>query len=174
MSTADSVISSYREALLEHLFSGEVMRCVWLSGLRRLEIMKPQVDDGGYDLVLEAADVVRHIQLKGTFRGSKVQRFSVNAALATKPSGCAIVLLFDPQTLELGPFLWFGAEPRQPLPSLAEFRVGKHTKANSKGVKLPRQAIRVIPRSRFTRVASMSELAVRLFGARAERLGPAA
>jgi hypothetical protein len=39
--------------LLEHLFAGEVMRHVWLSGIKRLEILKPQVDDGGYDLVLE-------------------------------------------------------------------------------------------------------------------------
>lgn len=40
------------------------MRHVWLSGLRRLEVLKPQVDDGGYDLVLEAANVARHIQLE--------------------------------------------------------------------------------------------------------------
>jgi hypothetical protein len=49
-----SLLSSYREMVLEHLFSGEVMRHVWLSGIKRLEVLKPQVDDGGYDLVLEA------------------------------------------------------------------------------------------------------------------------
>src|SRR6059036_2080203 len=89
ITTSDhSLFSSYREMLLEHLFAGEVMRHVWLSGVKRLEILKPQVDDGGYDLVLEAGDIVRHVQLKATFRGSKVGRFSVNVALSRKPSGC--------------------------------------------------------------------------------------
>lgn len=64
MNTSDhSLLSSYREMLLEHLFAGEVMRRVWLSGIRRMEILKPQVDDGGYDLLLEANAIVRHVQL---------------------------------------------------------------------------------------------------------------
>ena len=75
--TDHSLLSSYREALLEHLFAGEVMKHVWLSGTKRLEVLKPQVDDGGYDLVLEAGSVVRHIQLKATFKGSKVRRFNI-------------------------------------------------------------------------------------------------
>ena len=93
--TEHSLLSSYREALLEHLFAGEVMRHVWLSGAKRLEILKPQVDDGGYDLVLEAGGAVRHVQLKSTFKGSTIRTFSVNAALATKPSGCVICQVFD-------------------------------------------------------------------------------
>lgn len=52
--TEHSLLSSYREVLLEHLFAGEVMRHLWISGTKRLEMLKPQVDDGGYDLVLEA------------------------------------------------------------------------------------------------------------------------
>jgi hypothetical protein len=46
------------------------MRHVWVSGGKRLEILKPQVDDGGYDFVLETGSVVRHIQLKTSFEGS--------------------------------------------------------------------------------------------------------
>ncbi|HEX6372903.1 MAG TPA: hypothetical protein VF006_28530 [Longimicrobium sp.] len=53
-STAHNLYSSYREALLEHLFAGELMRHLWREGLVRIELLKPQVDDGGYDLVLEA------------------------------------------------------------------------------------------------------------------------
>jgi hypothetical protein len=90
MADDNSLLSSYREALLEHLFAGEIMRHVWLSGIKRLEVLKPQVDDGGYDLVLEAPNVVRHIQLKATFRGSTVKNFRVNVALAKKPSGCVV------------------------------------------------------------------------------------
>jgi len=167
MADANSLLSSYREALLEHLFAGEVMRHVWLSGIRRLEVLKPQVDDGGYDLVLEAPNVVRHIQLKATFLGSTVRNFRVNVALTKKPSGCVVGMFFDRDTLALGPFLWFGGLPGQPLPDLQGFKIAKHTKANSKGVKLPRTAIRVLPHTRFTKVADVAELAERLFGSKA-------
>ena len=159
-----SLLSSYREMLLEHLFAGEVMRHVWLSGIKRLEILKPQVDDGGYDLVLEGNSVVRHVQLKATFRGSKTARFNVNSGLAQKPSGCIVLLLFDPRTLELGPFLWFGAPPGEQLPDLSGFRIAKHTKGNAQGIKAQRPKLRVIPRSKFERLSSISEVADHLFG----------
>lgn len=165
MATDHSLLSSYREALLEHLFAGEVMRHVWLSGIKRLEVLKPQVDDGGYDLVLEGNAIVRHVQLKATFRGSKVARFNVNTGLELKPSGCIVVLLFEPNTLEIGPFLWFGAPPGRPLPSLKEYPIAKHTKANAQGVKLPRPKVRVLPRSAFEKVATVESVAERLFGA---------
>ena len=165
MSTDHSLLSSYREVLLEHLFAGEVMRHVWLSGVKRLEVLKPQVDDGGYDLVFEGNNVVRHVQLKATFRGSKVARFTVNTALALKPSGCVIVLLFEPRTLELGPFLWFGGAPGVRLPDLSRYSTAKHTKGNAQGVKLPRPRLRVVPRSAFERVSGIGGLAERLFGA---------
>jgi hypothetical protein len=165
MATEHSLLSSYREMLLEHLFAGEVMRHVWLSGIKRLEILKPQVDDGGYDLVLEGNAVVRHVQLKATFRGSTVARFNVNTGLALKPSGCVVVLLFEPETLELGPFLWFGAKPGDPLPSLTAYPIAKHTKGNAQGVKLPRPSLRVVPRSAFKLAETVAAVAERLFGA---------
>ena len=160
-----SLLSSYREMLLEHLFAGEVMRHVWLSGAKRLEILKPQVDDGGYDLVLEVGPVVRHVQLKSTFRGSTVRRFNVNAALASKPSGCVICQLFESSTLELGPFFWFGGAPNSRLPDLRQFSIARHTKGDSKGVKNLRPNIRTIPRSAFEPVPTIADLATRLFGA---------
>lgn len=48
--------SSYREVLLEHLLSGEVMKHLWLRGNVRIETLKPQIDDAGYDLVLKDAE----------------------------------------------------------------------------------------------------------------------
>ena len=165
MSSSDhSLLSSYREALLEHLFAGEVMRHVWLSGVKRLEVLKPQVDNGGYDLVLETDSVVRHVQLKATFKGSKVRRFTVNAGLAAKPSGCIVCLLFDDKTLNLGPFYWFGGAPNERLPDLTTFPIAKHTKGNAQGVKTLKPNHRVIPLSKFVPVATIPLLAVKLFG----------
>jgi hypothetical protein len=160
-------MSSYREMLLEHLFSGELMRHGWLSKRKRIEVLKPQVDDGGYDLVLEANSVVRHVQLKATFRGSKVRRFPINVGLSQKPSGCVIILLFNNDTLALGPFLWFGGLPSKPLPDMDSFPVGKHTKGNAQGVKLDRPRIRTVPWAAFESVPTIDGLALKLFGSEA-------
>jgi hypothetical protein len=103
-SSHHSLLSSYRESLLEYLFAGEIMRHLWVSGVKRLEVLKPQVDDSGYDLLLETSSVVRHIQLKATVRCSKVRRFNLNNSLATKPSGCVVCLQLDETSLHLGRF----------------------------------------------------------------------
>ena len=144
--TEHNLFSSYREVLLEHLFAGEVMRHLWLRGNVRIEMLKPQVDDSGYDLVLEANGVVRHVQLKSSHRASTTADTRVSLDLAKKPSGCLVWLLFDAESLELGPFLWFGGNPGQPLPDVSAFRVAKNTKGNAQGVKLERPNLRVIPR----------------------------
>lgn len=162
-------LSSYREMLLEHLFTGELMRHVWLSSAPRLEVLKPQVDDGGYDLVVEGNGILRHLQLKATFRGSSVGRFNINSGLASKPGGCVIVLLFDPTTLELGPYLWFGGPPGHKLPALLTYQVATHTKRNKDGVKGTRSSIRVVPRAAFRPVRSIADLATELFGPMPER-----
>ncbi len=159
-----SLLSSYREMVLEHLFVGEVMRHTWLSGIKRLEVLKPQVDDGGYDLVFEANAVTRHVQLKATFRGSTVKRFTISTALASKPSGCVVVLQFDPETLDIGPFLWFGGRPKQPLPDLSIYPVARHTKGNAQGAKLPRPGMRVVPISAFETADTLPDLIALLFG----------
>lgn len=119
---------------------------------------------GGYDLLLETTSVVRHIQLKATFKGSKVRRFTVNAGLAKKPSGCVVCMQFDEKTLALGPFYWFGGHPRAPLPDLTGFMIAKHTKGNAQGIKSERPNQRVVPLSAFEFVATIEELAGKLFG----------
>lgn len=165
MSSAEhSLHSSYREALIEHLFVGELMRYRWVQGLGRLEVLKNQVDDSGYDLVLEYDSVIRHVQLKATFHGSSVRRFTVNTALSSKPSGCVVAVLVAPRTLAIGPFRWFGGSPGAPLLSLDRLAVAKHTKANAQGVKSARPNIRVLPLAAMEEVSSIEALCEMLFG----------
>jgi hypothetical protein len=156
--------SSHREALLEHLFAGDVMKHLWKRGDWRLEILKPQVDESGYDLVLEANKIIRHVQLKASRRDSKVRRTNINMALAEKPSGCVVFLWFDKDTLDLGPFAFFGAEPGKPLPDIAALKVARHTKGNALGVKAERANIRTVPLSMFQRVETIEQIVTRLFG----------
>ncbi len=162
--TEHSLHSSYREMLLEHLFTGAVMRHLWLKGSGRMELLKPQVDNGGYDLVLEAKRIVRHVQLKASYHGAATAVVNVNVALAEKPSGCVIWIRFDPDSLDLGPFLWFGGAPGAPLPDLAPFKIGRHTKGNAQGVKAKRPNIRIVPVANFERLATIDEVVAHLFG----------
>jgi hypothetical protein len=162
--TEHNLRSSYREMLLEHLFAGAVMRHLWLRGVGRVEMLKPQVDDSGYDLVLEAKGFVRHIQLKASHHGAATARVNINIALQEKPSGCVIWLHFDPNTLDFGPFLWFGGKPGEKLPDLDCFKIAKHSKANSEGIKAERPNIVYVPKGQFQQLRSIEELVTCLFG----------
>jgi len=110
--TRDTHDSTQRELLIEHLFVGELMKAMWRGGFSNIEVSKPQADNSGYDLVLETGKVIRHVQLKSSHRLAKTANQKVHVALESKPSGCVIWVRFDAQTLELGPFLWFGGRPR--------------------------------------------------------------
>lgn len=156
--------SSHRDALLEHLFAGEVMRRLWLRGNWRLEVLKPQVDDGGYDLVIEANRVVRHVQLKASYKGSTIRTSKVNSLLGAKPSGCVVFMWFDSDTLDLGPFGFFGGPPGERLPDITGFNVARHTKGNAQGLKAERPNIRTVPLSAFGRLDSIDAVIDRLFG----------
>jgi hypothetical protein len=122
------------------------------------------VDSGGYDLVIACNRIIRHIQLKSSYRGAKTARQNVNVRLSEKPSGCVVWVVFDEATLELGPFLWYGGPPGEPIPDILALPVAKHTKGNAQGVKAERPNVRVLSRSLFAQVASLPELVTRLFG----------
>jgi hypothetical protein len=156
--------SSLREKLLEHLFIGELVQELWKRGRRDIEILRAEIDFAGYDLVLECNGVLRHVQLKSSHRTAKTRDVKVNLSLSKKPHGCVIWVKFDEATLKLGPFLWFGGSPTQKLPPLGD-RIARHTKGDRSGTKLPRQNLRVVNRSKFTKVTMMSDLVTELFGA---------
>jgi hypothetical protein len=164
MTTEHNLYSSYREALLEHLFAGEVMKHLWLQGVHRIEVLKPQVDDGGYDLVLEANDITRHVQLKASHKGSSTAQVNVGLALGDKPSGCVVWIFFAPDTLALGPFYWLGGGPGEPLPNITALKPAKWARANAKGIKAERAKLRTVPRSRFERVETVADIVKKLFG----------
>lgn len=161
---SNSAQSSSREKVLEHLFVGDLLRCLWRHGTHDIEVLRAEVDKGGYDLVLEANGVIRHVQLKSSHRTATTREVGVNINLARKPCGCVLWIQFDPATLELGPFLWFGGEPGCRLPSLGD-RIGRHTKGDRTGHKAERPNIRVLSRSQFQSLPSIDAVARALFGA---------
>lgn len=150
--------------VLEHLFVGEVLKHCWQHNLPRIELLKSQVDNSGYDIVLVADSVMRHIQLKASFEGAVTSRVTVNIGLAKKLGGCVIWMQFDPESLEFNHFLWFGGKPDEVLPSLGEFKIARSTKGNALGVKTLRPNIRYVKRSAFTKLDTISDVVNVLFG----------
>jgi hypothetical protein len=156
--------SSFREKLIEHLFIGELLKLSWLDGDCSVSIATPEVDNQGYDLIAEQGSVLRHIQLKTSHHNALATKQKVHVALAKKPSGCIVWLNFDAETMQLGPYLFFGDLPGKPLPNIDGLKTAKHTKANAQGVKAERPDIREIPKSKFTKFESIRELSIALFG----------
>ena len=155
--------SSGLEKVLEHRFVAELSTCLWLDGCRDVEVLRSEVDAHGYDLVIETNGMMRHIQLKSMVRGGKKQHVTVNTRLAAKPAGCVIWFDYDPLTLALGPFRWFGGPPGVGLPDTGEV-LARHSKANSLGHKNERAGHRVVRKSRFRQVDTLAGQILLLFG----------
>ena len=161
--SAHSSDSSLREQALGHVFLGQLLTFMWQSGARDIEVLKSEVDRGGYDLVLEANGIIRHVQLKSSFRGSKVREVDVSTKLLRKPGGCVLWIEFDSESLGIGRFYWFGGKAGTALPDLG-LRISRHSKGNSDGEKNERPIHRVLTRGRFEPLADIRNVAKKLFG----------
>jgi len=73
--------SSARENLIEHVFLGALLRGLWRKNVRDLEVLRPEVDSGGYDLALEFRGMTRHVQLKSSYRGARRSDVTASAKL---------------------------------------------------------------------------------------------
>ena len=135
----------------------------WFDQTCSLEIAKPEVDNAGYDLIAESNGIIRHIQLKTSVIGGKTASQNVHTRLADKPSGCVIWIYFDESTLTLGPFLYFGAQAGEQIPSLVGRKIAKHTKGNKDGVKTERPNIRVLPKGSFKEIDNIYGVYSKLF-----------
>jgi hypothetical protein len=161
--SAHSSDSSLREQALGHLFLGQLLTFMWCNGERDIEVLKSEVDRGGYDVVLESNRIIRHVQLKSSFRGSKVREVDVSTKLLRKPGGCILWLEFDPESLALERYYWFGGNAGTALPDLG-LRISRHSKGNSDGAKNERPIHRVLTRGRFEALRDITEVAEKLFG----------
>ena len=166
----DSLESSFREKLIEHLLVGELLKYSWehtrRSGDPLIEISNGEVDRGGYDLIAEFAGHLRHIQLKGSRVGATTAKQNVRKALAEKPSGCVVWVFFSENPWNLGPFLYFGAEPGAQLPALGD-RTARHEKGDANGIKRERPKISVVTKSKFKQFGTIAALWEALFGSTA-------
>ncbi|MFH1141070.1 MAG: hypothetical protein V1724_05260, partial [Chloroflexota bacterium] len=73
----DCRFSTMREQMLEHLFVAELMQEAWYGRNQPLEVLRPERDTAGYDLVIECNGTTRHIQLKSSGLDSKTRPHSL-------------------------------------------------------------------------------------------------
>ena len=162
--TALSTFSSTREKILEHRFIAEITSELWRRAQFDFAVSHSEVDNSGYDLIVEVGRVTRHIQLKAMQSAGKRRDFDLQIRLAEKASGCAILMLHDPVSLAIKGYRLFAGEPGAPLPHLGDKAV-RHSKGDAHGVKAERSALRNVPITTFVAVHGIRELVDRLFGA---------
>ncbi|MYC29108.1 MAG: hypothetical protein F4X65_03335 [Chloroflexi bacterium] len=147
---ADYLESSFREKLLEHVFLSELLQVAWLGrGRKTVEVLKPEVDNAGYDLVLECQGTRRYVQLKSSAQGSSTKQTQVNAKLAEKLGGCVIWLWFDDTTDNRIVLRYLFLEATREGWSIRECPLARRTTANAQGYKPERRNTHVIHKTRF-------------------------
>ncbi|GLC91272.1 hypothetical protein Tamer19_06800 [Cupriavidus sp. TA19] len=158
-----SVHSVLRERIVEHLFVGQVLQRLWQRGVTDVEVLRSEFDAGGYDLVMNYGNIVRHVQLKVSVVGAATSKITASLKLQERPSGCVLWIVVR-QCLSIESYRWYGDLPGRPLPSIRDMKVAKHSRADSTGQKGERPNQRVLPISGFQRIHSLDELLKMLLG----------
>lgn len=162
--------SVLREKVVEHIFLAELSKALLLEMGMPFEVLRAEFDAFGYDVVIEAGGIMRHIQLKATRRTGARGHVDVQLALTRKPGGCVVWIFVDPASLTLGPFLWLGGSHGQPLQELGD-RPTRNSRPNSRGEKKVRAGHRRVSKGTFERFETMAELAKAMFPAPADEQG---
>ena len=157
-----AVLSNVREKILEHRLISDLAETMMRRGIE-MDVMRSEFDAHGHDIVLEAAGVIRHVQLKAMVAGGKRRDVNINVRLRSRPSGCVVWMVYNPATLNAVGFRWFGGHPAEPLPYLGT-TVARHTKGNAMGEKIFRNGHRRLGRGEFEILTDLGALADRLFG----------
>ena len=153
--------SSYLSKIMEYKLIGEIASSLWKQG-KTCDVLRQDVDNSGYDLVIECGKVIRHIQVKTSTETAKAAYQKANLKLELKPSACIIWVRYDELTLAIKYFEFFsnGFSRLQ----LKGRPIAKHTKGNSSGKKLLRPNIVTVKKSDFSRILTTEKLVQALFG----------
>lgn len=157
-----AVLSNVREKILEHRLVSDLAEVMLRRGVE-MDVMRSEFDAHGHDVVFEAAGVIRHVQLKAMVAGGKRRDVNVNVRLRSRPSGCVVWMVYDPATLQVIEYRWFGGTPGEALPDLGT-KIARHAKGNATGEKTPRTGQRLVGKAMFEVLPGLAELADRLFG----------
>lgn len=153
--------SVLREKIVEHLFVAEVLRRCWNLGIYSVEVLKPEFDANGYDVVLSVNGKIRFIQLRAAKSDSPKPQ-SISKDLSQKIGGCVVWISITEQ-LQIQHFYYFGGRVNERLPSLDDYASSRSTRRNIDGERTERQNHKKVPARTFVRVDTLDKLLDNLF-----------
>jgi hypothetical protein len=157
--------SSHVENVLRHAFLAELAGEVWRDDPNEpLGISNAEVDDSGYDVVLERNAIIRRIQLKQHHEGKTPKAFSVRVEFATYPGSCIVAIAHSLADLKPTFYSFYGSGPAEHMPYIEVHRTTKAAKRKtSEGTRALRLNYRDVPFSRFKKNLSIRQLIEELF-----------
>ncbi|HZP93204.1 MAG TPA: hypothetical protein VFB20_10015 [Burkholderiales bacterium] len=157
--------SSHVENVLRHAFLADLASEVWRDDPNEpLGISNAEVDDSGYDVILERNATIRRIQLKQTHDEKTPKKFSVRVEFATYPGACIVVIAHSLLDLRPTSYSFYGSSPDNPMPYIEAHRTTKAPgRRTADGKRILRLKYRDVPFSRFKRNLSMRQLLDELF-----------
>jgi hypothetical protein len=157
--------SSHVENVVRHAFLAELAGEVWRDDPHEpLGISNAEVDDAGYDLVLERDATIRRIQLKQAHDKKIPKKFSVRVEFATHPGSCIVVVAHSLLDLKPTSYSFYGSAPTEPMPYVEAHRTtAAPGRRKADGSRILRIRYRDVPFSRFKKNLSMRQLIRELF-----------
>lgn len=163
LAKAQYLQSTFYEQLVEHIFVAELLQEAWYRHKEVVEVLRAEIDASGFDIVLECRGISRHVQLKTSATGATTQHQKVSLKLGEKRGGCVVWIVRDETAVATEHrvklrYRFFGAPASEAKLDIANdvYKVAKHTKGDSTGVKKERPGIRIVPKSAFLPAKSAS------------------
>ena len=108
--------SLYIENTLRHAFVYDLCRhLLLLDPPRMVTVLNAEVDDSGVDLILTVGGVTRPVQMKTVSRSDKPTPYNISERLFALRGGCVIWTLYDPVTMVINGYHFFGNGPLEPM-----------------------------------------------------------
>ena len=157
--------SSHAEHVLLPSLIASIAEGLWKRDHRfDLQVIKEELDRSTADLVLACNGAIRYIQVEHVLLGEEPAQFTVSQELFQKEGGCAIILVYQADTLEIDSYRFFErgqGEPRHSVP-------GALVAASSGRIAADREMAmhdhyQDVPCSLFTEPLTAAELVDRLF-----------
>lgn len=157
--------SSHVENILTHSLIVAIAQELWRRDpWHDLQVFRAEVDDSGFDLVLGCKGGVRNIQVKQTHLQGNAVKYSLRLDFSKMIGGCAIVLVYRAETLEIDHCLFFGGGSGETMPAIEHLPVTLHPgRRNAEGFRKSRENYRDVPRKFFPGPLTIAQLLDRLF-----------
>lgn len=81
--------------MAETVFLSSLMQEMWFGRHQLMDVLHSTVDAFGCDLVLQAGDVTRHVQLKTKRRGGSTSECKLQTQLLDQPAACVVLMEWE-------------------------------------------------------------------------------